>query len=120
MSLPNGERAIVDIRKLRDYCLNPDSPRGGGKARVFAAALGITAADAVKFRKRLLEVAQTHEAERGELDMYGQRYTLDFMMKTEAGEAMVRSGWIILHSERAPPLTTCYILKRKRKWRGGK
>jgi hypothetical protein len=25
MFLPNGERAIVDIRKLRDYCLNPDN-----------------------------------------------------------------------------------------------
>jgi len=41
MLLPNGENAIVDIRKLRDYCLNPDNPRGGNKARVFVAALGI-------------------------------------------------------------------------------
>src|SRR5436853_7876618 len=39
MLLPNGKRAIVDIRKLRDYCLNPDNPRGSGKARVFARAL---------------------------------------------------------------------------------
>ena len=27
MLLPNGKRAIVDVRKLRDYCLNPDNPR---------------------------------------------------------------------------------------------
>jgi hypothetical protein len=26
MLLPYGDRAIVDIRKLRDYCLNPDIP----------------------------------------------------------------------------------------------
>jgi hypothetical protein len=42
MSLPNGERAIVEVAKLRDYCLSPTHPRGRHKARVFAASLGIT------------------------------------------------------------------------------
>jgi hypothetical protein len=28
MKLPNGDAAIVDIAKLRDYCLSPDHPRG--------------------------------------------------------------------------------------------
>ncbi len=42
MKLPNGERAVVDIIKLQDYCLNPAHPRGQHKARVFAAALGLT------------------------------------------------------------------------------
>ena len=113
MLLPNGERAIVDIRKLRDYCLNPDNPRGSGKARVFASALGITAEDAPKFREKLLEVARTEEAELGELDIYGQRYTVDFEMVTEVGRAVVRSGWTILHGETKPRLTTCYVRKRK-------
>jgi hypothetical protein len=31
MKLPNGERAIVDIRKLQEYCLNPLHPRAGTK-----------------------------------------------------------------------------------------
>jgi hypothetical protein len=110
--LPNSERAIVDIRKLRDYCLNPDSPRGSGKARVFAAALGLTAADATWLRKKLLEIACDAEAQPGELDLYGQRYTIDFEMETEVGRAVVRSGWIILHGENAPRLTTCYVRKR--------
>ena len=73
MLLPNGENAIVDIRKLRDYCLNPDNPRGGNKARVFAAALGITAADAEILREKLLDATRTNEVTLGELDMYGQR-----------------------------------------------
>ncbi len=114
MLLPDGSRAIVDIRKLRDYCLNPDSPRGGNKARVFAAALGLTAVDAKELREALLEAARTGEAKLGELDMYGQRYTVDFEMVTALGEAVVRSGWIILHGESAPRLTTCYVMKRKR------
>lgn len=114
MLLPNGKRAIVDIRKLRDYCLNPDSPRGSRKARVFAAALGIAAADAPKLRAKLLEVARTGEAQLGELDRYGQRYTIDFDMETEVGKAVVRSGWMILHGETAPRLTTCYVTRRRR------
>ncbi len=114
MLLPNGEHAIVDIKKLRDYCLNQDSPRGSRKARVFAAALGITAVDAPKLRERLLEVARTGEAQLGELDMYGQRYTIDFEMKTEVGNAVVRSGWIILRDETVPRLTTCYVRRKKR------
>ncbi len=38
MKLPNGGRAVVEIAKLRDYCLNPAHPRGRHNARVFAAA----------------------------------------------------------------------------------
>lgn len=114
MLLPNGKRAIVDIRKLRDYCLNPDNPRGSRKARVFASALGITVEDAPELRAKLLEVARAGEAQPGEFDRCGQRYTIDFEMETEVGKAAVRSGWIILHYETVPRLTTCYIKKRRR------
>jgi uncharacterized protein DUF6883 len=114
MLLPNGEHAIVDIRKLRDYCLNPDNARGRHKARVFAAALGITAAEAPQLRAKLLEIARTGDAQRGELDLYGQRYTIDFEMETTVGKATIRSGWIILHDKPTPRLTTCYVMKRKR------
>jgi hypothetical protein len=114
MKLPAGNRAIVDIRKLRDYCLNPDNPRGSAKARVFARALGITARDTSTLRKKLLEVAASEAAEIGELDLYGQRYTIDFAMETETGKANIRSGWIVLRGERVPRLTTCYVKKRNR------
>ena len=113
MLLPNGKNAVVDIRKLRDYCLNPDNPRGSNKARVFASALGIKAADAGFLREKLLDAAQTGDAVLGELDMYGQRYTIDFEITTEIGTEFVRSGWIILHSEKNPRLTTCFVKKRK-------
>ena len=114
MRLPNGERAIVDVRKLSDYCLNPDSPRGRYKARVFAAALGLTAADAPKLRARLLEIARTGTAKLGEADAFGQRYMMDFTMVTATGRATVRSGWIVLHGKKEPRLTTCYVKQRKR------
>lgn len=114
MLLPNGENATVDIRKLRDYCLNPDNPRGSNKARVFASALGVTANEAELLRTQLLNAARITEVRFGERDEYGQRYTMDFEMVTEVGKAVVRSGWIILHGENNPRLTTCYVLKRGR------
>jgi hypothetical protein len=114
MRLPNGERAIVDLRKLRDYCLSPDNPRGRHKARVFAAALGLSPEDAPKLQAKLREIARTGDATRGELDVFGQRYTIDFAMVTEVGRAMIRSRWILLRRKTAPRLTTCYVKKRKR------
>jgi hypothetical protein len=41
MKLPGGIAAIVEISKLRDYCLDPHHPRGRYKARVFLSALGL-------------------------------------------------------------------------------
>jgi len=62
----------------------------------------------------LLDVARTGNAQIGERDAYGQRYTIDFTMVTTVGRAAVRSGWIVLHGKREPRLTTCYVAKRKR------
>ena len=45
MIFPNAERAVVDIRKLRDYCLDLTHDEGKHKARLFAAALGMTRDD---------------------------------------------------------------------------
>ena len=46
MGIPNAERTVVDVRKLRGYCLNLGPDEGKRKVRVFAAALNITADDA--------------------------------------------------------------------------
>ena len=62
MRLPNGHRGVVDIAKLRDYCLNLDHPRGRHKRRVFGAALGLTADHAEDLRDALLEATKTEEA----------------------------------------------------------
>jgi hypothetical protein len=113
MLLPNGKHAIVDIRKLREYCLNLDNPRGSHKARVFASVIGLTSSDAEMLRDKLIEVAGVEKAELGELDEFGQRYTIDFEMETVAGSAIVRSGWIILRKESVPRFLTCYVKKRK-------
>ena len=110
MPIPHAERAVVDIRKLRDYCLNPMHDEGQHKARVFATALGMTADDAEDLRALLLQVVQTADAQVGRRDAYGQRYTVDFLLEWRGKRTMVRSGWIIEHDADTPRLTTCYPL----------
>lgn len=77
MKLPNGDQAIVDTQKLRDYCLNPDHARGQHKARVFAAALGITAEHTDYVRDLFLAAARTADAIEQAHDTYGRRYRID-------------------------------------------
>ena len=110
MKLPNAEQAVVDIEKLRDYCLNPEHRRGCHKARVFKASLGITQAHAEELRIALLAAALNHEATPEEHDEYGRRYVVDFMATGPTGQAMVRSSWIIRREEDFPRLTSCYVL----------
>jgi Domain of unknown function (DUF6883) len=110
MRLPYGERAVVPLEKLVDYCLNPEHPRGQHKARVFAAALGIGAAEVDQLRQALLDAALAADAIAGEADDYGQRFVIDFEMKGPAGQARVRSLWIVRHGEDSPRLTSCYVL----------
>src|SRR5439155_233776 len=114
MKLPKAERAVVDIRKLRDYCLNPASPRGQTKARVFEAVLGLGADDADRLRKSILKAAREMECVAGESDRFGQRYALDFVLQTNAGRAWLRTGWIVRRGEDFPRLTTCYVLVRRK------
>jgi hypothetical protein len=65
VKLPNVENAVVDIAKIRDYCLNPDHREGKHKARVFLATLGITRNDAEELRRKLLETVGGVDAVEG-------------------------------------------------------
>lgn len=108
--MPNAECAVVDIRKLRDYCLNLRHDDGKHKARLFAGALDMTANDAEALRDALLQAVGTCEARLGRCDVYGQRYIVDFIVTWRSKQAMIRSAWIIEHASSKPRLTSCYPL----------
>jgi len=108
--LPNAARAVVDVEKLRDYCLNLSHPRGQHKAMVFASALGIRAEHAEMFRQSLLAAAVSGTPMPAEEDDYGRRYVMDFLMKGPSRSATVRSIWIVRRDEDFPRLATCYVL----------
>jgi hypothetical protein len=93
MKLPNGERAIVDLRKLQEYCLNTDHPRGRNKARVFAS-VGIRQSDAEVLKEALLAAARNADAQPGIANPYGQRYIVDFDLVRTVSSVRVRSTWM--------------------------
>ena len=73
MKLPNAKNAVVDITKLRDYCLNPHHPEGKHKARIFSEKLGITRNDAELLRRAILEGVLLADAVEQAPTLYGQR-----------------------------------------------
>jgi ribosomal protein L20 len=110
MKLPNASRAVVDIEKLRNYCLSANHPRGRHKARVFETALGMTAEHSEELREAILSAVLSEDAVATEQDEYGQRYFVDFTMERQSRKAEIRSAWIIRTGEDYPRLTSCYVL----------
>jgi hypothetical protein len=110
MRLPNGEHAIVDERKIIDYCLSEEHDDGKHKARLFREIVGIALDNAGLLLDALKDAAAAGEAAPGKLDRYGQRYVIDFALQGPGGTATVRSAWIVLAGERFPRLVSCYIL----------
>jgi hypothetical protein len=108
--LPNVAHALIDIRKLSDYCLNPAHPVGRHKALVFQSALGFSVTDADTLGRLILQAIHLHEASAGRLDEFGQRYTVDFAVSTSVGFAVLRTAWMVRADEDFPRLTTCFVL----------
>ena len=108
MKIPNPENAIVEIRKLRDYCLNAEHRIGKHKARLFQASLGLTSEDADSLRAVLRDIVKTHEAELGDNDEHGQRYQIEFEMAWQSKHAILLSAWIVRPNEDFARLVTCY------------
>ncbi len=116
MKLPNAENAVIDIKKLRDYCLNPNHPEGKHKARVFLEKLDIGRDDAERLRQFILEAILTAEATEQKPTAYGRRFIVDFEIQQGRGivllRAVVRTAWIIRNDEDFPRLTTCFNPRR--------
>ena len=110
MKLPNGDKAFVNIAKLRDYSLDPAHKEGRHKARVFAAALGLTRNDVDWLRDQLMAAARTSDCRPGWKTDHGQRYLLDFTLTYRGKSARLRSVWNMRPNEDFPRLITCYVL----------
>ena len=110
MFVPFASHAVVDIRKLTDYCLSPRHEQGKHKARLFAVVLGITEEDAAQLRVALLTAVRSEQADIGRRDVYGQRYLVDFQLEWRGAKARIRSCWMIEHGSSVPRLTPCYVL----------
>ncbi|MDZ4712892.1 MAG: hypothetical protein SGI89_11295 [bacterium] len=109
MKLPNQDKAIIEIEKVRDYCLNKDHPVGKHKAFIFESKLGITSNDYIEFREILFDAIKNNEAKESFSDKYGKRFSVDFSLRRSDFSASVRSLWIVRSNEDFPRFTSCYI-----------
>ena len=109
MKLPNSSKAVVDIKKLLDYALNPSHPRGKHKARVFKSVLGITEEDAEWLRQQALWAAANSEVISETQSVFGNKYVIDANISHQEKSAIVRFSWIIEHGTDFPRLTTCFV-----------
>jgi hypothetical protein len=108
--LPCGNEAILDIRKIEDYCLNSSHPRGRHKARVFREALGLLRSDTAWLRDVLLEAARFGEASPIAVNPWGTHWRLDATVRRQGRGAVVRTIWIVRTGESVPRFVTCWVL----------
>jgi hypothetical protein len=108
--LPNGDRAILDIRKIEDYCLNPNHPRGRHKARIFNELLGVTRDNATWLRDALLGGLKSGEALELTTDVFGRRWRVDVPVSRQGRSAVIRTVWIVRAEESVPRFVTCWVL----------
>lgn len=108
--LPNGDLALLEVRKLREYCLSAEHPRGKHKARLFRAALGIGPEHAEELRGSLLAAAREAAASALHADNWGRYWRIDAPVARQERQIMVRSLWIMRHGEIAPRFVTCWVL----------
>ena len=112
MKLPNADRAVIEVAKLRDYSLSPTHPKGKYKARLFLNKLELGTNDVERLRQAIFEAILKAEAKEQKATAYGRRFIVDFQAERGSGiiwyKAAVRSAWIIRNGEDFPRLTTCF------------
>jgi hypothetical protein len=108
--LPHGDEAILDIRKIEEYCMSPSHPRGRHKARVFRDALDLQRSDAAWLRDVLLDAALSSEAAPIAVDPWGAHWRLDATIRRQGKHAVVRTIWIVRTGESVPRFVTCWVL----------
>ncbi len=74
VKLPAGHNAIIDTKKIEDYCLNSNHPVGKHKAKVFHSVLGLTSEDSGLLIRQMLEKLPESEAKKRYEDEFGRKY----------------------------------------------
>ena len=104
MKLPHSESAFIDPAKLRDYCLNPEHPRGKHKAKVFEAKLGLQCQDWPELLEAIRGGLAKGSCMQEREDAYGQRFNVDMELNMNGQVAQARTVWILRTGENFPVL----------------
>lgn len=105
---------IVDPRKLTEYALNVDNPKGSDKAIMFQRHLGFTKENYRFLLEQILAQVSESEAIMTVADKHRQRYQVDLVIRgiQEGTKEVVRTGWIVDHNSNVAKLITLYVRKR--------
>ena len=107
---PTGNRAVLDVRKLREYCLNPDHPRGRHKAESSSTVRSaLTARMQPWLREALRKIVPDVEVTEMDSDRFGTRWRADIAIGRQGRLAVVRTVWIVTE-DGVPRLLTCWVL----------
>jgi len=110
MTVQDASRAFIDPRKLEEYSLSLEHPRGRHKARVFQSALNVSKNNVAELEMRIRQAITEEECTQGDSDRFGERYTVDFQWTRQGRTATVRTTWIVRTGEDFPRLTSCCVL----------
>ena len=102
MPIPHADREVVDIRKLRDYCLIP--PTIGVNIKPACSLLRWDSPSPMLKRcvPSFWLVVQTHEAQLGHCGVYDKGLQQTSGSTGRANEPRVRRGWVLEHGSMAP------------------
>ncbi len=106
-----ADTVLIDPRKLTEYVLSPDSPKGKDKAFLFRKRLGYTQENYQALLAQIQLKALDAAAIPKKKDNHGQRYQVDLEIhgiRFDQKE-IVRTGWIISPGTKQARLTTAYI-----------
>lgn len=109
MRLPRAERATIPTDKLVRYALSREHPRGRHKARVFAPALGITAAEWRYLHDQILEAVRDAPVRSTRITPFGVAYEVVVPVDGLNGATQpVVTTWIVA-GDSPPRLTSTWV-----------
>jgi len=107
------DEIFINPRKLTNYALDPDNPKGKDKALMFAQHLGYTKDNYQSLLDQIYQKAPDAEAIPQSQDQYGTRYQIDLEIQGIEPEQIetVRTGWLISENSKQARLITLFIKK---------
>jgi hypothetical protein len=108
------DEVIIDPRKLTDYALDPDNPKGKDKAVMFQRHLGFVKDNYQILLDQIYDLVLDADAIPQNEDQFGMRYRIDLQIQGIEAEQIeiVRTGWLVPPNSKQARLTTLYITRR--------
>ena len=108
-----AEQIRIEPRKLTNYALDPDNPKGKNKALMFQQHLGYNKENYQVLLEQILSKAPETEAIPQNQDQYGTRYQVDIEIQgIEPHQTeIVRTAWLMAPNTKQARLITAYIKK---------